>query len=94
MSSRGILVAGYMDEAKDGFDELTMQQKFEASRNQIERLHPGHSHNWNSQSSADGVKWNEGSWIAGLSQEDYDAITSPDGPIYFVGDHTSHLVGW
>jgi len=40
------------------------------------------------------VQWNEGSWISGMSQQDYDTITAPDGPIYFAGDHTSHIVGW
>jgi monoamine oxidase len=24
----------------------------------------------------------------------YDTLLEPDGPIYFVGDHCSHLVGW
>ncbi len=40
------------------------------------------------------MKWNEGSWIGGIPQKDYDTITSPDGPIFFAGDHTSHVVGW
>ena len=96
MSERGIVVSGYMDEFNDGFDKLTMQEKFDASRAQIEKLHPGHGKDlekpifcgWRH------VKWNEGSWIGGLSQQDYDTITSPDGAIYFAGDHTSHVVGW
>ena len=96
MSERGIIVAGYMDEFSQGFDKLTMQEKFDASRAQIEKLHPGHGKDlekpifcgWKH------VKWNEGSWIGGISQQDYDTITSPDGPIYFAGDHTSHVVGW
>jgi monoamine oxidase len=96
MSERGIIVAGYMDEFSQGFDKLTMQEKFDASRAQIEKLHPGHGKDlekpifcgWKH------VKWNEGSWIGGISQQDYDTITSPDGSIYFAGDHTSHVVGW
>jgi monoamine oxidase len=96
MSERGIIVAGYMDEFSGGFDKLTMQEKFDASRAQIEKLHPGHGKDlekpvfcgWRH------VKWNEGSWIGGISQQDYDTITTPDGPIYFAGDHTSHVVGW
>ncbi|MGB3632038.1 MAG: FAD-dependent oxidoreductase, partial [Terracidiphilus sp.] len=96
MSERGIVVSGYMDEFNDGFDKLTMQEKFDASRAQIEKLHPGHGKDlekpvfcgWRH------VKWNEGSWIGGISQQDYDTITSPDGAIYFAGDHTSHVVGW
>ena len=95
-SERGIVVAGYMDEMANGFDKLEMQAKFDASRAQIEKLHPGHGHElekpifcgWRH------IKWNEGSWIGTLSQADYDVITQPDGPIYFAGDHTSHVVGW
>ncbi len=95
-SERGIVVSGYMDEMNGGFDKLTMQEKFDASRAQIEKLHPGHGKElekpifcgWKH------VKWNEGSWVGYMSPQDYDIITSPDGPIYFAGDHTSHLVGW
>ncbi|WP_260704198.1 flavin monoamine oxidase family protein [Edaphobacter flagellatus] len=95
-SERGIVVAGYMDETNEGFDKLSLQQKFEASRASIEKLHPGHGKElekpiycgWKH------IKWNEGSWIGMLSQADYDVITEPDGPIYFAGDHTSHVVGW
>lgn len=95
-SERGIVVSGYMDEMRSGFDKLTMEQKFEASRASIEKLHPGHGKDlekpifcgWKH------IKWNEGSWIGGTSQADYDTITQPDGPIYFAGDHTSHIVGW
>jgi len=95
-SDRGIIVSGYMDEAMGGFDGLTIEQKFEASRASIEKLHPGHGKElekpifcgWKH------IKWNEGSWIGRMDQADYDAITQPDGPIYFAGDHTSHVVGW
>jgi len=95
-SERGIIVAGYMDEVRGGFDKLTMEEKFEVSRASIEKLHPGHGKDlekpifcgWKH------IKWNEGSWIGGTSQADYDLITQPDGPIYFAGDHTSHIVGW
>ncbi len=95
-SERGIIVSGYMDETSGGFDKLTMEQKFEASRASIEKLHPGHGKElekpifcgWRH------IKWNEGSWIGQTPAEDYAVITSPDGPIYFAGDHTSHVVGW
>ncbi|HTH52972.1 MAG TPA: FAD-dependent oxidoreductase [Edaphobacter sp.] len=95
-SERGIVVSGYMDEMAGGLDKLTMEQKFEASRASIEKLHPGHGKElekpifcgWKH------IQWNEGSWIGRLDQADYDVITEPDGPIYFAGDHTSHVVGW
>jgi len=95
-SDRGIIVSGYMDETQGGFDKLSMEEKFEASRASIEKLHPGHGKDlekpvfcgWKH------IKWNEGSWIGGISQADYDTITTPDGAIFFAGDHTSHVVGW
>jgi len=95
-SDRGIVVAGYMDEHMGGLDKLTMEQKFEASRASVEKLHPGHGRElekpifcgWKY------IQWNEGSWIGRLSDADYDVVTQPDGPIYFAGDHTSHIVGW
>jgi monoamine oxidase len=95
-SDRGIVVSGSMDETMGGFDKLSMQEKFEASRASIEKLHPGHGKElekpifcgWKH------IKWNEGSWIGGTPPADYDIITAPDGPIYFAGDHTSHVVGW
>jgi monoamine oxidase len=95
-TERGIVVSGYMDEMVGGFNKLSMQEKFDASRLSIEKLHPGHGKDlekpifcgWKH------IKWNEGSWIGGTPQADYDVITEPDGPIYFAGDHTSHVVGW
>ncbi len=97
MAPNGILVTGYEDESNWGFNKLSTQEKFEKARTQMERVHPGHGKElmqplfcgWKR------VKWNEGSWIRGYgSPEGYGVITEPDGPIYFAGDHTSHIVGW
>jgi monoamine oxidase len=24
----------------------------------------------------------------------YETLIQPDGPIYFIGDHVSHILGW
>ena len=41
------------------------------------------------------MKWNEGSWISGYGgPSGYDVVTQPDGPFYFAGDTTSHIVAW
>jgi monoamine oxidase len=42
------------------------------------------------------VPWNEGSWIRsyGGGRDGYDVVIQADGPIYFVGDTVSHIVGW
>ncbi len=98
MAPNGILVTGYEDESNWGFNKLSTKEKFEKARTQMERIHPGHGKEltqplfcgWKR------VKWNEGSWIRsyGTGVVGYDVITEPDGPIYFAGDHTSHIVGW
>ena len=106
-SDRGILISGYGFFSPYDFDRLPLPDKFAASRNSIERLHPGHGRElekpiyvgWHR------VPWNEGSWIAtygpGQAWEPdnplgsgYATLIQPDGPIYFIGDHTTHILGW
>jgi monoamine oxidase len=95
-AEKGILVSGYTDEAVEGFDALSLSDKLAKSRESVEKLHPGHSKEldkgvfcgWKH------VKWNEGSWIGGVTEQVYETIIKPDGPIYFAGDHASHIVGW
>lgn len=99
MHPSGILVAGYMDQLEiPGFAELSLEQKFAASRASVEKIHPGCGKElqkpifccWGN------VKWNEGSWIEtyGTGPSGYDVLLQPDGPIYFAGDTISHLIGW
>ncbi len=100
MHPTGIVVSGYlMDEAQiPGFSDLSLAEKFAASRASMEKLHPGHGkelHNpvycgWRH------VKWNEGSWIMdyGGGPAGYDVVIEGDGPIYFAGDTISNVVGW
>ena len=98
MTPRGILVTGYEDESNWGFDKLSTKEKFEKARTQMERIHPGHGKElekpvfcgWHH------IPYSEGSWIRnyGGGPTGYDVITQPDGPIYFAGDHASHIVGW
>ena len=98
MHSTGVLVAGYSEEQGTPFFNLTMEEKFAASRGTIEKLHPGHGKElknpifcgWKR------VEWNEGSWIRsyGGGPSGYDVMIQADGPIYFAGDTISHIVGW
>ena len=106
-SPRGVLVSGYGFESPPEFDRLSLQEKFAESRRSIERLHPGHGKElekpiyvgWAR------VPYNEGSWIASYGPDEsalrkaplgagYQTLIAPDGPIYFVGDHISHVLGW
>jgi monoamine oxidase len=106
-SPRGVLVSGYGFDSTPEFDRLSLDDKFAASRHSIERLHPGHGRElekpiyvgWAH------VPWNEGSWIDTYAPDEfaptggplgvgYQTLIQPDGPIYFVGDHVSHVLGW
>ena len=103
---RGLLVSGYGFDSTPEFDRLSLSEKFAASRHSIERLHPGHGKElekpiyvgWSH------IPWNEGSWINTYGPGEsargqggdsgYETLIQPDGPIYFTGDHVSHILGW
>jgi monoamine oxidase len=105
-SERGVLVSGFNWDEGPEFGALSLEGKFAESRRSIERLHPGHGKElekpmfvgWGR------VPYNEGSWIQSYGPgEDaygvqlgagYATLIEPDGPIYFVGDHVSHILGW
>jgi monoamine oxidase len=107
-SERGVLVSGYGFgfDSDSAFEKLPLQQKFDASRASVEKLHPGHGKelekplyvNWGL------VRFNEGAWVNNyvpgeFSYTDqggpaYETLIAPDGPIYFIGDHVTHVLGW
>jgi monoamine oxidase len=98
MSPTGIVVAGYSDSLAEPFASLTMEQKFAASRESIDRLHPGHSKEltkpiyvgWRQ------IKWNEASWVRtwGNGRAGYNALVAGEGPYYFAGDSVSNVNAW
>ncbi len=98
LSPKGILVTGYEDEMNWGWDKMDMQTKFETARKQLEKVHPGNGKDlskpliclWRQ------IPYNEGSWIRayGGGNAGYETLLQPDGPIFFAGDHTTHIVGW
>ena len=104
-AEKGVLVSGYSAAPPPGFDEAPLEGKFAASRATIERLHPGHGKElqkpiyvgWAR------VPYNEGSWISAYEKggdrrnptsPGYETLLQPDGPVYFTGDHCSHVVAW
>jgi monoamine oxidase len=105
-ADRGVLVSGYGFDTTPEFARLSLAAKLDASRTTIEKLHPGHGKelekpvyvNWGF------VPFNEGSWIGSYAAGSdayqdkgspaYETLIAADGPIYFVGDHTSHILGW
>ena len=98
LSPKGILVTGYEDEMNWGWDKMDLPTKFETARKQLEKVHPGNGKDlskpliclWRQ------IPYNEGSWIRayGGGNAGYETLLQPDGPIFFAGDHTTHIVGW
>ena len=99
-AEKGIIVAGYSIENGTEFAMLDLPGKLAASRQAVERLHPGCSSelakpvyvSWGH------IPYNLGSWISHrgpkASAAGYDRLLEPDGPICMAGDHVSHIVGW
>ncbi|HUK25918.1 MAG TPA: FAD-dependent oxidoreductase [Terriglobales bacterium] len=108
-SERGVVVAGYSVEKGTDFAKLpTLEAKIAASRNAMEKLHPGFAQqlekpiyvSWGQ------IPWNEGSWISRGKFGEYDdpnspfytgpyqQITKPDGPFIFAGDHAARVGAW
>jgi monoamine oxidase len=99
-SDKGVLLAGYNLENGSALEHMDLAEKLNASRQAVEALHPGHSRElenpvcvcWGR------IPYNLGSWIHVTNESamypGYERIIQPDGPIFFAGDHTSHLVGW
>ncbi len=95
-SPEGILIAGYAFNGNMGKRSLPDQIAY--ARDTIERLHPGQSAAMKSPAI---VNWTDIQYTQGLAaflvdadRPAYDLLTQPDGPIYFAGDHLSHVSSW
>jgi monoamine oxidase len=106
-TERGVLVSGYGFETSDAFAKLSLQEKFAASRQTVERLHPGYGQALDKPVFVPWLRvpFNEGSWIASYGPDQsaygddrvdpgYELLLEPDGPIYFAGEHVSHVRAW
>ena len=98
MAETGVVVAGYMEEQGTPFYSMSLEEKFAASRDSVEKLHPGHGKElskpiymgWRH------TKWNEASWIRswGGGRAGYNTIIEADGPYYMAGDTVSNVNAW
>ena len=98
MAETGVFVAGYMEEQGTPFYDLTLEQKFAASKASVEKLHPGRGSElrnpifcgWRR------IQWNEASWLKnwGGGRSGYYTLIESDGPYYFAGDHISNVNAW
>jgi monoamine oxidase len=100
-SDIGVLLSGYGMQSIPAFNELpTVDAKIAASRDAVERLHPGHGKDLHSPMYVvwEKIPYSEGAWISGASGEyykgPYNAFLQPDERIYFAGDYCSHLLTW
>jgi monoamine oxidase len=99
-SNRGIIVGGYSIENGTPFGQLpTVEAKLDASRQAIDKLHPGHGKDLSKSMyiSWGQIPYNLGAWISGFGHAgpgSLDVLLAADRRVYFAGDHTSHLVGW
>jgi monoamine oxidase len=98
-SERGVVIAGYNMENGSLLQTMDLAAKLQSSRDSVEALHPGRSRQlakpvcvcWGR------IPFNLGSWVhieEPAMYPGYGRMIQPDGPIFFAGDHTSHLVGW
>jgi len=100
-SDIGVLLSGYGMQSIPAFNELpTVEARISASRDAVERLHPGHGKDLHSPMYVvwEKIPYSEGAWISGASGEyykgPYNAFLQPDERIYFAGDYCSHLLTW
>jgi monoamine oxidase len=98
LSEKGVLVAGYGTESGEFGRLPSMEAKFAASRAAVEKLHPGRSKELTKPLYVSWAKipFSLGSWIRGDGYHEgpYKEFLTPDGRVYFAGDHCSHLTTW
>jgi monoamine oxidase len=105
-SPKGVLIAGFGAEFDDLKGEATpfgslpdTSAKLQASRDAVEKLHPGKSSLLNKPIY---VNWSKIPYSHGCfannhledSQSAYEQLDRPEGRTYFAGDYLSHLVAW
>jgi len=98
-SGKGVVIAGYNLENGTPLEAMNLAEKFQASRQAVEHLHPGHSKElanpvcvcWGR------IPYNLGSWVhinEPAMYPGYERAIQMDDPIFLAGDHMSHIVGW
>ncbi len=97
--SNGVLVAGYnAGPQADRFGQLSRTAQLSASRETVERLHPGFSESlirpvvicWQH------VPFSQGAWANWKTPQStaYKALNEPQGRVYLAGEHLSQMPGW
>ena len=95
----GVLLGAYATRAAaDQLASKSLAEQFELSRATVEALHPGHGHELGKPMA---IAWSKVPYSLGMTarfREDqaaeYDLLSAPDGPVYFAGEHLSHIGAW
>lgn len=103
-SPTGILLAGFNTERDDNgeptqFGALSREGKLDASRQAVDKLHPGKS---SLLTKPIYISWEKIPYSLGCfamnflpsSRASYDQLDKPEGRTLFAGDYLSHLVAW
>jgi monoamine oxidase len=97
---KGIILGCYnWDDEASRFAERPLAGQIEYSRGSIDKLHPGKgarlgkglSVHWKS------VPYSLGPWSGfddAVTDPRYTLLSQPDGPVYFAGEHLSHVGAW
>ena len=106
-SDKGVLIAAYVAGWTDQghpsrFTAMSHEERFRICREVVERLHPGKSRllekpvtvAWGLTSWSEGVGPVHPDWFNSPRPARYSELLRPEGPIYFAGEHLSHVVFW
>ncbi len=106
-SDEGVLVTAYVagwtgEDHPERFTALNHEDRFRISRESVEALHPGKSRllerpvtvAWGLTPWSEGVGPVHPDWFAAPRPERYRELLRPEGPIFFAGEHLSHIVFW
>jgi monoamine oxidase len=106
LSEKGVLIAGYGTETGEFGALSSMAAKIAASREAVERLHPGRSRELTHPLYVSWAKvpFSLGSWVRAGADPiantldyyagPYKQFLLPDDRVYFAGDYCSHLASW
>jgi monoamine oxidase len=105
-SPRGVLVgayvAGWTGNHVQPFEAMSHEQRFDACRQVIERMHPGKARllekgitvAWGLTPWSEGVGPGHPDWNGQVRGARYTELLRPEGPVIFAGEHLSYVQFW
>ena len=98
----GAYVAGWTGNHVPAFEAMSHEQRFQASREVIERMHPGKARllerpvtvAWGLTPWSEGVGPAHPDWTQAARGPRYAELLRPEGPVVFAGEHLSYVPFW